>query len=71
MRKEQLFNNDWNFTYFDGSVTPLNLPHTWNNKDGQDGGNDYKRGTCTYEKKFAMPAFAENECFFPAIPAHN
>ena len=64
MRKEQLFNNDWNFTYFDGSVTPLNLPHTWNNKDGQDGGNDYKRGTCTYEKKFAMPTFAENECVY-------
>ena len=22
------------------------LPHTWNAVDGQDGGNDYFRGTC-------------------------
>ena len=25
------------------------LPHTWNAKDGQDGGNDYWRGVGTYE----------------------
>ncbi|MBQ7323866.1 MAG: glycoside hydrolase family 2 protein [Clostridia bacterium] len=61
MRKELLFNNDWSFTYFDGSVTPLNLPHTWNNKDGQDGGNDYKRGTCTYQKKFSAPEYSADE----------
>ena len=24
----------------------VDLPHTWNGKDGQDGGNDYYRGTC-------------------------
>ena len=29
----------------------LDLPHTWNGKDGQDGGNDYFRGTCCYAKK--------------------
>ena len=29
------------------------LPHTWNAKDGQDGGNDYYRGTCYYAKKLA------------------
>ncbi|MGM9538963.1 MAG: glycoside hydrolase family 2 protein, partial [Candidatus Onthomonas sp.] len=28
----------------------VNLPHTWNNIDGQDGGNDYFRGTCCYAK---------------------
>ena len=28
----------------------LVLPHTWNAKDGQDGGNDYFRGTCAYCK---------------------
>ena len=27
---------------------PVTLPHTWNAKDGQDGGNDYHRGTCWY-----------------------
>jgi beta-galactosidase len=29
----------------------VNLPHTWNNIDGQDGGNDYYRGTCYYVKE--------------------
>ncbi len=33
---------DWDF---------VNLPHTWNNIDGQDGGNDYYRGTCCYVKE--------------------
>lgn len=28
----------------------VNLPHTWNGHDGQDGGNDYYRGTCYYAK---------------------
>ncbi len=33
---------------------PVNLPHTWNAKDGQDGGNDYYRGTCYYTKKLTL-----------------
>ena len=28
----------------------INVPHTWNGCDGQDGGNDYHRGTCYYLK---------------------
>ena len=28
----------------------VTLPHTWNAIDGQDGGNDYYRGTCCYAK---------------------
>lgn len=32
----------------------VTLPHTWNAKDGQDGGNDYYRGTCFYTKKLAL-----------------
>ena len=32
----------------------VNLPHTWNAKDGQDGGNDYYRGICYYAKKLAL-----------------
>ena len=30
----------------------VNLPHTWNAIDGQDGGGDYFRGTCCYAKQF-------------------
>ena len=29
----------------------VDLPHTWNAKDGQDGGNDYFRGTCCYARE--------------------
>ena len=29
----------------------LDLPFTWNGKDGQDGGNDYYRGTCYFAKE--------------------
>jgi len=37
----------------------VTLPHTWNALDGQDGGNDYFRGTCCYArtiKKADLPA---------------
>jgi len=29
----------------------VNVPHCWNATDGQDGGNDYFRGTCCYVKQ--------------------
>lgn len=61
MRRIQKIMNDWTFIYHDGSKTVLNLPHTWNAIDGQDGGNDYYRGTCTYEKEFVMPEYADTE----------
>ena len=57
MRKETLFNRDWTFTCHDGTVQKVNIPHTWNASDGQDGGNDYYRGICLYEKTFACPTF--------------
>lgn len=62
MRKTIDLCKDWLFTGFDGQTVPVSIPHTWNNIDGQDGGNDYKRGTCTYQTSFEAPAFdAENE----------
>lgn len=33
----------------------VTLPHTWNAVDGQDGGNDYYRGTCWYVRKMEKP----------------
>ena len=57
MRTEILLNENWQFTYHDGSVQAVNIPHTWNAVDGQDGGNDYWRGTCVYEKIFEIPEF--------------
>ena len=31
----------------------VTLPHTWNAVDGQDGGNDYHRGTCWYVRELS------------------
>lgn len=32
----------------------VNLPHTWNNMDGQDGGSDYYRAPCWYCKELEI-----------------
>lgn len=54
MRNTILFNDQWIFIK-EGCAESVNLLHTWNAKDGQDGGNDYYRGTCTYQKRFVRP----------------
>ncbi len=64
MRSLHLLNDNWLFTYHDGSTQTVNVPHTWNNLDGQDGGNDYYRGTCVYNRSFTSPAFSEDECVY-------
>ena len=60
MRSIAKLMQDWQFTGPDGKTTLVELPHTWNAKDGQDGGNDYWRGTCIYKTRFAAPAFDKN-----------
>ena len=40
MRKITSLNPDWQFTNKYRTET-VYLPHTWNAKDGQDGGDDY------------------------------
>lgn len=39
----------------------ISLPHTWNAEDGQDGRNDYYRGTCWYIKELAEIEKKEEE----------
>lgn len=52
--KKYNINNDWLFSKDDINKNPkwdnVELPHTWNNIDGQDGGNDYYRNVCHYKK---------------------
>ena len=55
MRKIISLNEDWIFTQ-KGESKKVNLPHTWNAQDGQDGGNDYYRGTCVYSRVLERPA---------------
>lgn len=50
--------------------TAISLPHTWNAVDGQDGGNDYHRGTCWYVTKFQKPEFeAESQVYVEFLGA--
>ena len=57
MRKTDNWNEGWSIAAPHAPHTPVALPHTWNNLDGQDGGNNYWRGVYTYHKHFARPAY--------------
>jgi len=49
----------------------VNLPHTWNAIDGQDGGGDYYRGTCYYAKTIDRIDLPESERYFLEINGAN
>lgn len=55
MRKVISLNQGWKY-YQNGQCSAVTLPHTWNAVDGQDGGNDYFRGTCRYVRELEKPA---------------
>ena len=57
MRRITCINQNWSFTGPDKTTQTVDVPHTWNAIDGQDGGNDYWRGSCLYAKKFKSPAW--------------
>ncbi|MBQ4427250.1 MAG: glycoside hydrolase family 2 protein [Oscillospiraceae bacterium] len=64
MRTVINFNDNWLFSFPGEEPAAVTLPHTWNALDGQDGGNDYRRGIATYEKSFSMPDLLPGErCF--------
>ena len=64
MRNILNINKDWLFIKDCADVSrkdgeQVNLPHSWNAIDGQDGGNDYFRGNCLYTKtlnRASLPA---------------
>ncbi len=57
MRTTINLNRDWIFTGRDEKNVQVDVPHTWNAEDGQDGGNDYYRGIGTYRRSFGKPVF--------------
>lgn len=74
MRNIICMNSDWRFIREDVGVNAaaakvidaafgekIDLPHTWNADDGQDGGNDYYRGRCWYVKKLPKIELSKNE----------
>ena len=64
-------NNGWKFfkgkadleNLAEASFEGINLPHTWNNLDGQDGGKDYYRGVCLYQKTIDLNKKDEKEYY--------
>ena len=69
MRNIKVINSNWLFSKEAKSAPAtlpadwesLNLPFTWNGKDGQDGGNDYYRGTCYFAKSLKADELPEGE----------
>ena len=47
----------------DAAGESVTLPHTWNAVDGQDGGNDYYRGTCWYARELRAEETAGERVF--------
>ena len=79
MRKIININQEWLFSK-DSSVLPLalpsgweevNLPHSWNAVDGQDGGNDFYRGLCYYVKKIDKSSLPVADCYYLEIQGAN
>ena len=65
MRRSLVLDQAWRFSQPGQPDAVVTLPHTWNNIDGQDGGNDYKRCACTYRTTFDAPVYdAAAECVY-------
>jgi len=72
MRQIVSLNAGWGFSKaaaaapaaLDPNWEVVNLPHTWNAIDGQDGGNDYYRGTCCYAKELVKSELPEAKKYY-------
>lgn len=79
MRKIINVNRKWAFTKQANEVPAelpvnwdwVNLPHSWNSIDGQDGDNDYYRGTCYYAKKIEKSDLPETDKYYLEINGAN
>lgn len=79
MREKININIDWLFSKSAKSVPnslptdweKVNLPHTWNGTDGQDGGNDYYRGKCFYAKSLKKSELGDSSVHYLEFEAVN
>ena len=79
MRKVISLNHKWAFRKNMNevpAVTPVdwdyvNIPHCWNAVDGQDGGNDYFRGTCCYVKDIDLEEIPKADKYYVEINGAN
>ena len=71
MRNIININAGWLFKKPDCEAVTLDLPHSWNAIDGQDGGADYFRGTCRYSKTIKKADLPEADCYYLEIRGAN
>ena len=79
MRTILNFNSKWSFTKMATEVPKaidnkwdfVNLPHSWNAIDGQDGDNDYFRGTAYYAKSFMKTDLPNSDLYYLEIRGAN
>lgn len=63
MREIKNINASWQFSKDNSQWIDVDLPHTWNGVDGQDGGNDYYRGKCYYKKEINAEEMSGDELY--------
>ena len=79
MRTIVNFNAKWAFTKQASEVPSalptdwnwVNLPHTWNDIDGQDGNNDYFRGTAYYAKALSKEHLPKADRYYLELQGAN
>lgn len=79
MREIYSFNTKWAFSKEAEEIPTtmpekwvwVNLPHSWNDIDGQDGGSDYYRGICYYAKQFLKNELPEGSKYYLEIQGAN
>jgi len=76
MRNILNLNENWLFVKNTTDITSRDgeivcLPHTWNATDGQDGGNDYFRGSCLYTKTVRRAELPCADCYYLELRGAN
>ncbi|MBQ7378621.1 MAG: glycoside hydrolase family 2 protein [Clostridia bacterium] len=76
MRNVINLNQNWLFCKDTADISvrqgeQVNLPHSWNAIDGQDGGNDYFRGSCLYVKTLSKSDMPAADCYYLEIRGAN
>lgn len=77
MRTIISLNSNWRFIREDAGLPAslpenwqkIDLPHTWNAVDGNDGNGAYYRGACWYAKEFDTPELLAGYRLYVEIPA--
>ena len=76
MRNILNINKDWLFVKNTTDITvregeKIDLPHSWNAIDGQDGGSDYFRGSCLYTKTLNRAELPTSDLYYIEIRGAN